>query len=209
MSTDAASSTRFGKTEHFWGEHGSGMGVPRILARRHLHDVKAPVFVPALAVLLHGDEQRKVVAEGLDIAMYGGIHEPSATRGHDADGDPSWAPLKLWSASLVYDPLERACPAETTRDTQCALRAKWDFLLTLRSEQRRTAIRSRWRAGRLGSSRARVNGFEAFRLTFYGRESHPDCARGRRLQTCLTCSSLSLRAPAEPKAWSGSFSIRT
>src|ERR687894_289012 len=44
-----------------WGEFGSPVGVPRILDLLARHDVRATFFVPAVAALLHPDEQRRVV----------------------------------------------------------------------------------------------------------------------------------------------------
>jgi peptidoglycan-N-acetylglucosamine deacetylase len=57
------------------GQYGYRQGVPRILDILHAHDVKASFFVPAVTALLYPDEQRRVVAEGHEIAIHGWIHE--------------------------------------------------------------------------------------------------------------------------------------
>ena len=58
-----------------WGEYGARVGVPRILAMLKKHDVSATFYVPAVAALLHPDEQRRVVVEGHEIGIHGWIHE--------------------------------------------------------------------------------------------------------------------------------------
>ena len=58
-----------------WGEYGARVGVPRILAMLRKYDVPATFYVPAVAALLHSDEQRRVVAEGHEIGIHGWIHE--------------------------------------------------------------------------------------------------------------------------------------
>src|SRR6186713_3198399 len=58
-----------------WGEYGARVGVPRILAMLKKYDVPATFYVPAVAALLHPDEQRRVVAEGHEIGIHGWIHE--------------------------------------------------------------------------------------------------------------------------------------
>jgi peptidoglycan/xylan/chitin deacetylase (PgdA/CDA1 family) len=57
------------------GQYGYRQGVPRILDILHVHDVKASFFVPAVTALLYPDEQRRLVAEGHEIAIHGWIHE--------------------------------------------------------------------------------------------------------------------------------------
>jgi peptidoglycan/xylan/chitin deacetylase (PgdA/CDA1 family) len=57
------------------GQYGYRQGVPRILDVLHAHDVKASFFVPAVTALLYPDEQRRLVAEGHEIAIHGWIHE--------------------------------------------------------------------------------------------------------------------------------------
>lgn len=70
-----------------WGEFGSRVGVPRILGLLDRHGVKATFFVPAVAALLHEDEQRRVVAEGHEIGIHGWIHEVNSTLPHDVERD--------------------------------------------------------------------------------------------------------------------------
>jgi len=43
-----------------WGQYGSRVGVPRILGVLGRYGVKASFYVPAVAALLHPDEQRRV-----------------------------------------------------------------------------------------------------------------------------------------------------
>jgi peptidoglycan/xylan/chitin deacetylase (PgdA/CDA1 family) len=57
------------------GQYGYRQGVPRILDVLRAHDVKASFFVPAVTALLYPDEQRRVVAEGHEVAIHGWIHE--------------------------------------------------------------------------------------------------------------------------------------
>lgn len=58
-----------------WGEYGSRVGVPRILALLGREGIRATFFVPAVSALLHPDEQRRVVAEGHEVGLHGWIHE--------------------------------------------------------------------------------------------------------------------------------------
>ena len=70
-----------------WGQYGNRVGVPRILKLLEKYGVQATFYVPAVAALLHPDEQRRVIAEGHEIGIHGWIHElnsvlptkPSAT----------------------------------------------------------------------------------------------------------------------------------
>ncbi len=62
-----------------WGEFGSRVGVPRLLALLQRYDIRATFFVPAVSALLHPDEQRRVVAEGHEVALHGWIHEINST----------------------------------------------------------------------------------------------------------------------------------
>ena len=62
-----------------WGQYGSRVGVPRILAALSKADVRATFFVPAVAALLHPEEQRRVIAEGHEIGLHGWIHEVNSS----------------------------------------------------------------------------------------------------------------------------------
>jgi peptidoglycan/xylan/chitin deacetylase (PgdA/CDA1 family) len=62
-----------------WGEYGARVGVPRILGILARNDIRASFFVPAVAALLHEDEQRRVVAEGHEVGLHGWIHEVNST----------------------------------------------------------------------------------------------------------------------------------
>ena len=57
------------------GQYGNRQAVPRILEALRTHDAKASFFVPAVVALLHPDEQRRIVAEGHEVAIHGWIHE--------------------------------------------------------------------------------------------------------------------------------------
>ncbi|MGI4856243.1 MAG: polysaccharide deacetylase family protein [Janthinobacterium lividum] len=70
-----------------WGEYGSRVGVPRILDILRRHDVKASFYVPAVAALLHEDEQRRVIAEGHEIGIHGWIHELNSVLPYEAERD--------------------------------------------------------------------------------------------------------------------------
>jgi len=69
------------------------------------HAVKASFFVPAVTALLYPDEQRRVVAEGHEIAIHGWIHErnsilpPAAER--MLDFIPSLSMIKAWIRSTA------------------------------------------------------------------------------------------------------------
>ncbi len=70
-----------------WGQFGNRVGVPRILALLARHDVRASFYVPAVAALLHPDEQRRVVAEGHEIGIHGWIHELNSVLPYEAERD--------------------------------------------------------------------------------------------------------------------------
>src|SRR5215471_13790968 len=69
------------------GDYGARVGVPRILATLKRHGVKATFYVPAVAALLHPDEQRRVVAEGHEIGIHGWIHELNSVLPREAERD--------------------------------------------------------------------------------------------------------------------------
>jgi peptidoglycan/xylan/chitin deacetylase (PgdA/CDA1 family) len=70
-----------------WGQYGSRVGVPRILNLLKKYDVKATFYVPAVAALLHPDEQRRVIAEGHEIGIHSWIHELNSVLPYDAERD--------------------------------------------------------------------------------------------------------------------------
>jgi peptidoglycan/xylan/chitin deacetylase (PgdA/CDA1 family) len=70
-----------------WGEYGARVGVPKILDLLAKHDVKATFYVPAVAALLHPEEQRRVVAEGHEIGIHGWIHELNSVLPYEAERD--------------------------------------------------------------------------------------------------------------------------
>ena len=66
-----------------WGQYGNRVGVPMILKLLKKYDVPATFFVPAVAALLHPDEQRRVVAEGHEIGLHSWIHELNSVLSYD------------------------------------------------------------------------------------------------------------------------------
>ncbi len=95
-----------------WGEYGARVGVPRILAMLKKHDVPATFYVPAVAALLHSDEQRRVVAEGHEIGIHGWIQitgvRPVGLRTPSWDFSPSTLKIEkelglLYDSSLMAD----------------------------------------------------------------------------------------------------------
>lgn len=70
-----------------WGQYGNRVGMPRVLDILQRHDVKASFYVPAVAALLHEDEQRRVVAEGHEIGIHGWIHELNSVLPYEAERD--------------------------------------------------------------------------------------------------------------------------
>jgi peptidoglycan/xylan/chitin deacetylase (PgdA/CDA1 family) len=70
-----------------WGQYGNRVGVPRILKLLEKYGVHVTFYVPAVAALLHSDEQRRVVAEGHEIGIHGWIHELNSVLPHAAERD--------------------------------------------------------------------------------------------------------------------------
>jgi peptidoglycan/xylan/chitin deacetylase (PgdA/CDA1 family) len=70
-----------------WGQFGARKGVPRILDILRRHQVPASFFVPAVAGLLHPEEQRQVIAEGHEIGIHGWIHELNSVLPYEAERD--------------------------------------------------------------------------------------------------------------------------
>lgn len=62
-----------------WGEFGARRGIPRIRQVLDRQEVKATFFVPAVAALLHPDEQRALAQDGHEIGLHGWIHELNTT----------------------------------------------------------------------------------------------------------------------------------
>src|SRR6266581_3553971 len=70
-----------------WGQYGSRVGVPRILRLLKKYEVPATFYVPAVAALLHPDEQRRVIAAGHEIGIHSWIHELNSVLSYDAERD--------------------------------------------------------------------------------------------------------------------------
>ncbi|OYU47719.1 MAG: polysaccharide deacetylase [Rhizobiales bacterium PAR1] len=70
-----------------WGQYGNRVGVPRILDILKREDIRASFFVPAVAALLHPDEQRRVIADGHEIGLHGWIHEVNSTLPEEVERD--------------------------------------------------------------------------------------------------------------------------
>ncbi len=70
-----------------WGQYGNRVGVPRLLDMLKRYDVKASFYVPAVAALLHPEEQRRVVAEGHEIGIHGWIHELNSVLPYEVERD--------------------------------------------------------------------------------------------------------------------------
>jgi peptidoglycan/xylan/chitin deacetylase (PgdA/CDA1 family) len=70
-----------------WGEYGARVCVPRILTLLQKYGVHATFFVPAVAALLHPEEQIRVIAEGHEIGMHSWIHELNSVLPYEAERD--------------------------------------------------------------------------------------------------------------------------
>jgi peptidoglycan-N-acetylglucosamine deacetylase len=70
-----------------WGEYGARVGVPRILSTLAAREVPATFFVPAVAALLHPEQQVEVVAAGHEIGLHGWIHELNAGLEYEVERD--------------------------------------------------------------------------------------------------------------------------
>src|SRR5262249_17771016 len=51
------------------------------------YDVKATFYVPAVAALIHPDEQRRIIAEGHEIGIHGWIHELNSVLSYEDERD--------------------------------------------------------------------------------------------------------------------------
>ena len=69
------------------GQYGNRAGIPRILALLQKYAVPATFYVPAVAALLHPDEQRQVVAAGHEIGIHSWIHELNSVLSYEAESD--------------------------------------------------------------------------------------------------------------------------
>src|SRR5262245_36370983 len=97
-----------------WGEYGTRVGVPRILALLEKYAVPATFYVPAVSALLHEEEQRRIVKAGHEIGIHGWIHELNSVLPYDAERD-----LMLRSADTL---------AKITGVRPVGLRTpSWDF----------------------------------------------------------------------------------
>jgi peptidoglycan-N-acetylglucosamine deacetylase len=70
-----------------WGQYGPRVGMPRILKILAKYGVPSTFYVPAVAALLHPDEQRQVIAEGHEIGIHGWIHELNSVLPYEAERD--------------------------------------------------------------------------------------------------------------------------
>ena len=61
--------------------------MPRILDVLSKHDISATCFVPAVAALLHPDEQRRVIDQGHEIGIHGWIHELNSVLPYETEKD--------------------------------------------------------------------------------------------------------------------------
>jgi peptidoglycan/xylan/chitin deacetylase (PgdA/CDA1 family) len=69
------------------GRCGARVGVPRILELLNRHGVKASFYVPAVAALLHTEEQQCVFVEGYKIGIHSWIHELNSVLPYEVERD--------------------------------------------------------------------------------------------------------------------------
>jgi peptidoglycan/xylan/chitin deacetylase (PgdA/CDA1 family) len=69
------------------GQYGNRQGIPRILDVLSRASVPASFYVPAVVAQLYPDEQRRVVAEGHEVALHGWIHERNSVLPEPAERD--------------------------------------------------------------------------------------------------------------------------
>ncbi|MCO6362269.1 polysaccharide deacetylase [Paracoccus sp. 08] len=99
-----------------WGEFGARRGIPRIRQVLDRHEVKATFFVPAVAALLHPDEQRALAQDGHEIGLHGWIHELNTTLDAATERElmmraadtlervSGWRPVGMRTPSWDYSP---------------------------------------------------------------------------------------------------------
>ena len=78
------------------GQYGNRQGIPRILEILRKHGTRASFFVPAVTALLYPDEQKRVAAEGHEVAIHGWIHERNSDLPREAERD-----LQMRSADVL------------------------------------------------------------------------------------------------------------
>src|SRR4051794_21817134 len=97
-----------------WGQYGSRVGVPRILALLRRYDVPASFYVPAVVALLYPDEQKRIAADGHEIGIHGWIHELNSALSYESERD-----LMLRSSDVLE---------KTTGARPAGMRTpSWDF----------------------------------------------------------------------------------
>lgn len=70
-----------------WGQYGNRVGVPKVLQFLEKEAIPATFYVPAVAALIHPDEQRRVIKEGHEIGIHGWIHEVNSTLPYEHERD--------------------------------------------------------------------------------------------------------------------------
>ena len=78
------------------GQYGNLQGIPRILKILNDEAIPASFFVPAVTALLYPDEQKRISAQGHEIALHGWIHERNSVLPLEAERD-----LMLRSADVL------------------------------------------------------------------------------------------------------------
>jgi peptidoglycan/xylan/chitin deacetylase (PgdA/CDA1 family) len=70
-----------------WGQYGNRVCIPRILKLLAKYGVPASFYVPAVVALIYPDEQRRLIAEGHEVAMHSWIHELNSVLSYDDERD--------------------------------------------------------------------------------------------------------------------------
>lgn len=70
-----------------WGQYGSRVAIPKILAMLKRHQVPATFYVPAVVAMLYPDEQRRIVGDGHEIGVHGWIHELNSVLPYESERD--------------------------------------------------------------------------------------------------------------------------